>query len=63
VEGAPGRVRAKTGLLNRVTSLSGFAELPAGDVAIFSVLTNGYRGSDEAAMDALDRFVAVLTSP
>ncbi len=63
VEGAPGRVRAKTGLLNRITSLSGFAELPDGEVAIFSVLTNGYRGSDEQAMDALDRFVAVLTDP
>ncbi len=63
VEGAPGRVRAKTGLLNRVTSLSGFAELADGEVAIFSVLTNGYRGTDEQAMDALDRFVAVLTDP
>lgn len=63
VEGAPGRVRAKTGLLNRVTSLSGYAELPDGEVAVFSVLTNGYRGSDEQAMDALDEFVAVLTSP
>jgi D-alanyl-D-alanine carboxypeptidase/D-alanyl-D-alanine-endopeptidase (penicillin-binding protein 4) len=61
VEGAAGQVRAKTGLLNRVTALSGFAALPGGDVAIFSVLTNGYRGSDEEAMDALDHFVAVLT--
>jgi D-alanyl-D-alanine carboxypeptidase/D-alanyl-D-alanine-endopeptidase (penicillin-binding protein 4) len=63
VKGAPGRVRAKTGLLNRVTSLSGFAELPNGEVAIFSVLTNGYRGSDGDAMKALDRFVAVLSGP
>jgi D-alanyl-D-alanine carboxypeptidase/D-alanyl-D-alanine-endopeptidase (penicillin-binding protein 4) len=63
VEGAPGRVRAKTGLLNRVTSLSGFAEMPDGEIAIFSVLTNGYRGSDEQAMDALDGFVAALTTP
>jgi D-alanyl-D-alanine carboxypeptidase/D-alanyl-D-alanine-endopeptidase (penicillin-binding protein 4) len=61
VERAPGRVRAKTGLLNRVTSLSGYAELEGGEVAVFSVLTNGYRGSDEAAMEALDHFVAVLT--
>ena len=62
VHGAPGRVRAKTGLLNRVTGLSGYAELPEGDVAVFSVITNGYRGSDEGAMDALDGFVAALTS-
>lgn len=61
VEGAPGRVRAKTGLLNRITSLSGFAELPSGEIAVFSVLTNGYRGSDEEAMAALDDFVAALT--
>lgn len=61
VEAAPGKVRAKTGLLNRVTSLSGFAELAGGDVAVFSVLTNGYRGSDEEAMAALDEFVAVLS--
>ena len=60
VEEAPARVRAKTGLLTRVTSLSGFAELANGEMAIFSVLTNGYRGSDEQAMKALDHFVAVL---
>jgi D-alanyl-D-alanine carboxypeptidase/D-alanyl-D-alanine-endopeptidase (penicillin-binding protein 4) len=57
---APGRARAKTGLLSRVTSLSGFAELADGETAVFSVLTNGYRGSDEEAMKALDHFVAVL---
>jgi D-alanyl-D-alanine carboxypeptidase/D-alanyl-D-alanine-endopeptidase (penicillin-binding protein 4) len=61
VEVAAGRARAKTGLLNRVTALSGFAELPGGDTAAFSVLANGYRGSDEEAMAALDGFVAVLT--
>jgi hypothetical protein len=29
---------------------------------VFSVIVNGYRGSDEAAMEALDRFVSELTS-
>jgi D-alanyl-D-alanine carboxypeptidase/D-alanyl-D-alanine-endopeptidase (penicillin-binding protein 4) len=61
VEGAPGLVRAKTGLLNRISSLSGYAAMPGGEVAVFSVLTNGYRGSDEEAMQALDRFVAALS--
>ena len=61
VDEAPGRARAKTGLLTRVTSLSGFAQLADGETAVFSVLTNGYRGTDEEAMEALDHFVAVLT--
>ncbi|MEE2672359.1 MAG: D-alanyl-D-alanine carboxypeptidase/D-alanyl-D-alanine-endopeptidase [Myxococcota bacterium] len=60
VDEAPGLARAKTGLLSRVTSLSGFAELSDGETAVFSVLTNGYRGTDEEAMEALDHFVAVL---
>jgi len=47
--------------LTRVTSLSGFAQLADGETAVFSVLTNGYRGTDEEAMEALDHFVAVLT--
>ena len=57
---APGRVRAKTGLLTRVTGLTGFAKAGEGQEVIFSVLANGYRGSDEQAMDALDGFAAAL---
>jgi hypothetical protein len=34
-----------------------------GSVVVFSVLANGFRGGAEDAMDALDRFVAVLTQP
>ena len=45
---ALGRVRAKTGLLTRVTGLTGFAKSGAGPEVVFSVLANGYRGSDEA---------------
>jgi D-alanyl-D-alanine carboxypeptidase/D-alanyl-D-alanine-endopeptidase (penicillin-binding protein 4) len=51
-EGAAHRVRAKTGLLNRVTALSGFAQL----------LVNGFRSADEDAMAAVDRFVAELVA-
>jgi len=61
-EGAAGAVRAKTGLLTRVTGLSGYARLPDGRIAAFSVLANGYRGSDEAAMKGLDGFVAALVA-
>jgi hypothetical protein len=45
-----------------VTGLSGLAEGPEGDVVAFSVLVNGFRGSAEAAMDAVDGFLEVLTS-
>jgi D-alanyl-D-alanine carboxypeptidase/D-alanyl-D-alanine-endopeptidase (penicillin-binding protein 4) len=59
-EGAGAAVRAKTGLLTRVTGLSGYARLADGRVAAFSILANGYRGSAEAAMSGIDRFVAEL---
>jgi len=71
--GAADVVRGKTGLLNRVTALSGFAVIPAGtrlseerrstesERAVFSILVNGYRVGDELAMDTVDRFVAELT--
>jgi D-alanyl-D-alanine carboxypeptidase/D-alanyl-D-alanine-endopeptidase (penicillin-binding protein 4) len=59
-EGSAGAVRAKTGLLTRVTGLSGYARLADGRLAAFSILANGYRGSAEAAMSGIDRFVAEL---
>jgi D-alanyl-D-alanine carboxypeptidase/D-alanyl-D-alanine-endopeptidase (penicillin-binding protein 4) len=60
--GAANAVRAKTGLLTSVTGLSGLAQCADGRVVFFSVLVNGFRGSAEAAMDALDRFVSVLVA-
>jgi D-alanyl-D-alanine carboxypeptidase/D-alanyl-D-alanine-endopeptidase (penicillin-binding protein 4) len=59
---ADGRVRAKTGLLDRVTALAGYAELADGRPAAFAILVNGYRVADEAAMDAVDGFVSALVS-
>lgn len=59
--GAGAAVRAKTGLLTRVTGLSGLARLPDGRDAVFSVLVNGFRGGAEGAMRAVDAFVAELT--
>jgi D-alanyl-D-alanine carboxypeptidase/D-alanyl-D-alanine-endopeptidase (penicillin-binding protein 4) len=60
VEAAPGQARAKTGLLTRVTGLSGIAARVDGSVAYFSVLVNRFRGSAEEAMDAVDGFLEVL---
>ncbi|MBW2493792.1 MAG: D-alanyl-D-alanine carboxypeptidase/D-alanyl-D-alanine-endopeptidase [Deltaproteobacteria bacterium] len=60
-EGAADRVRAKTGLLTRVTSLSGYAMSADDRPLVFSVLVNGFGGSDEAAMAAVDRFASELT--
>jgi D-alanyl-D-alanine carboxypeptidase/D-alanyl-D-alanine-endopeptidase (penicillin-binding protein 4) len=59
---ALGRVRAKTGLLTRVTGLTGFAKCAGGREVVFSVLANGYRGSDKEAMRALDGFAAALVN-
>ncbi len=69
-EGARDWVRAKTGLLNGVTGLSGYAAMTRGkdgkgeaqrELVIFSVLVNDYQQGDGAAMDALDDFVTLLT--
>ncbi|MBW2715957.1 MAG: D-alanyl-D-alanine carboxypeptidase/D-alanyl-D-alanine-endopeptidase, partial [Deltaproteobacteria bacterium] len=60
--GAAGRVRAKTGLLTRVTSLSGYAMSADGQPLVFSILVNGFTGSDEAAMDAVDQIASELTT-
>ena len=58
---AASAVRAKTGLLTQVTALSGFAVLQDGTHVVFSILVNGFSGSAEDAMAAVDGFAAALT--
>jgi D-alanyl-D-alanine carboxypeptidase/D-alanyl-D-alanine-endopeptidase (penicillin-binding protein 4) len=57
---ARGRVRAKTGSLDGVTSLAGFARTERGRDVVFAVLVNGYRHGDAAASDAMDAVAAAL---
>ena len=59
--GALDQVRAKTGLLTGVTGLSGVARTAGGREVVFSILANGYRRGDRAAMDALDGFAEAIT--
>jgi D-alanyl-D-alanine carboxypeptidase/D-alanyl-D-alanine-endopeptidase (penicillin-binding protein 4) len=57
---AAGSVRAKTGLLTRVTALSGYARLADGSDVVFALLVNDFRSSDDRAMKAVDGFAAAL---
>jgi D-alanyl-D-alanine carboxypeptidase/D-alanyl-D-alanine-endopeptidase (penicillin-binding protein 4) len=65
--GARDWARAKTGLLNGVTGLSGYAGVASSNPqaprerVVFSVLANGCKHGDSAAMDAIDDFVTLLT--
>ena len=56
-------VRAKTGSLTRVTTLSGYADRPGGDRVIFSLLVNGFKRGTEDAWEGVDAFLEALLHP
>lgn len=58
---ARGLVRAKTGTLNSVLSLTGYTVTDGGRVLIFSVVMNDLEDA-EAAKNVIDRFSATLTN-
>jgi D-alanyl-D-alanine carboxypeptidase/D-alanyl-D-alanine-endopeptidase (penicillin-binding protein 4) len=57
-----GAVRAKTGSLTGVVTLSGYARLAAGGEAVFAVLVNDAPAGDVAARASVDRFAEALAS-
>ena len=61
-EGARGRVRAKTGSLDGVTSLAGFARSERGREFVFAVIANDLHHGDAAAAAAMDGVLAALVS-
>jgi D-alanyl-D-alanine carboxypeptidase/D-alanyl-D-alanine-endopeptidase (penicillin-binding protein 4) len=57
---AAGRIHAKTGSVEHVRSLSGFAELPGGRQVIFAILSNNQGAKNHEATAALDALCVAL---
>jgi serine-type D-Ala-D-Ala carboxypeptidase/endopeptidase (penicillin-binding protein 4) len=57
---AAGRIHAKTGTLEHIAALSGYAELPGGDWAAFSIMANNYNGHAADMRGVVDRVCALL---
>lgn len=55
-----GRVRAKTGSINRVNTLAGYLELPGDRVWTFSIQLNNHTGTTREALARIDAIVAAL---
>jgi D-alanyl-D-alanine carboxypeptidase/D-alanyl-D-alanine-endopeptidase (penicillin-binding protein 4) len=53
-------VRAKTGTLDGVTSLAGWARTARGRELLFALISNGHRHGDVEAIAAADAFAAAL---
>lgn len=59
---AEGRLRAKTGTLENVTSLSGYVETAGGQRLAFAILVNDFAGRTSRAARAVDALAAALAA-
>ncbi len=57
-----GRVRAKTGTLQNVTALSGYATAPNGKTYAFAIIVNDYPGRLSAVLPGVDAIGAAVAS-
>ncbi|HUL15096.1 MAG TPA: D-alanyl-D-alanine carboxypeptidase/D-alanyl-D-alanine-endopeptidase [Terriglobales bacterium] len=57
---AEGRIHAKTGSVEHVRTLSGFAELPSGRRLVFSFLSNNLNAKNHEGGDALDALCVAM---
>ncbi|PWU03844.1 MAG: D-alanyl-D-alanine carboxypeptidase/D-alanyl-D-alanine-endopeptidase [Terriglobia bacterium] len=55
-----GRIHAKTGTLNRISALSGYAERSGGNWLAFSIMVNNYNGPAAEARGLIDRICTLL---
>ena len=63
---ARGRVRAKTGYISKVSSLSGYCQTRQGEILSFSMLFNGYSGRNQYVkpiQDSIARLLIDLAPP
>src|SRR4051794_29454109 len=59
---AAGRLRAKTGTLERVTALSGYVQSLGGERFVFSVLVNDWNGKSGPVVSSIDRLGVMLAA-
>ena len=62
MDGTEGRLRAKTGTLEGVTSLSGYVETAAHERLVFSILVNDFPGRAHATVRAVDAVGSALAA-